>query len=515
MDYLTLSGNNIISARLPHDAEILYAPRPVAGIRKPDVPHAVAAAFQCPMGMPALGTLVDKSSRILIAFDDNCQPFPQTRRPDIREQALEALLPLLYANGVQKSNIQMLCAVALHRKMKQRELERMVGRHVMREFYPRQLENFDAEDRDNIVDLGETHEGEPVHVARSVVEADLVIYIDAVQIPLNGGHKSVAVGLGDYESIASHHNPAMTLESPHVMQPEGSRMHASIERISRVIQKHSRIMVMEAVMNNATYPPHVSHLGKAPDACGRLQRIARGVTPKLMAVTPEPIRKTILRGVHADYDPIEINAGDIDAVHARTLEILKTQMRVSAHRQFDTMVFGLADLSPYAVGARINPVLVISDVLGYVFNWFYNRPLVKKGGAVIILNPVFELFHPEYHVPYKKFYDEVLTVTTDPTEMRTAFEKNFARDPYLIECYRHRFAHHGFHPFTVWYWTTYALRYLSKVILVGPRTDAAAKRLGASWAPNLEHALSQAGEATGGHDVAAVTIPPFFYVELS
>jgi len=171
-------------------------------------------------------------------------------------------------------------------------------------------------------------------------------------------------------------------------------------------------------------------------------------------------------------------------------------------------------LSPYAVGARINPVLVVSDVLGYVFNWFYGRPLVRRGGAIIILNPVYEIFHREYHVAYRRFYDEVLAATSDPFEMQTLFQAKFARDPDLVECYRNRFAHHGFHPFTVWYWATYALKYLAKVILVGPPNDVAAKRLGVSWSPSLEHALGSAAETTGGRRVAALTIPPFFYSSL-
>ena len=89
-----------------------------------------------------------------------------------------------------------------------------------------------------------------------------------------------------------------------------------------------------------------------------------------------------------------------------------------------------------------------------------------------------------------------------------------SRDPDLIDAYRNRFAHHGFHPFTVWYWATYALKYLSKVILVGPPNDKAAKRLGVSWSPSLDHALGQAAESSGGDQVAGLTIPPFFYCKV-
>jgi hypothetical protein len=270
-------------------------------------------------------------------------------------------------------------------------------------------------------------------------------------------------------------------------------------------------MVMEASMNNATYPFHVRYLGKPASQCNLMERLLKNVTPAALKLVPEPVRKTILRSVRAAYDPIEINAGAIDPVHVRTMAAMKAQMHITVPQQYDAMVFGLPDLSPYAVGARINPVLVVSDVLGYVFNWFYDKPLVKRGGALIILNPVFEVFHEEYHTAYKKFYEEVLPVTTDPFEMQELFQEKYAHDPHLIDCYRHRFAHHGFHPFTVWYWATYALKYLSKVIVVGPKDDTATKHLGVSWAPSLDRALDEAREVTGGGRVAGLTIPPFFY----
>ena len=78
MKYLTYSGNNIIAAKLPDDANIFYAPDPIAGLGRRDVKQAVRRAFEKPLGMPPLKELVDASSKVLIAFDDNCQPFPPT-----------------------------------------------------------------------------------------------------------------------------------------------------------------------------------------------------------------------------------------------------------------------------------------------------------------------------------------------------------------------------------------------------------------------------------------------------
>lgn len=512
-NYLTYSGNSLVNVRLPDSSTVLYPPPASKGIAPGDIAAAVRQAFLEPVDMPPLAELVSSRSRVLIAFDDNCQPFPPTGRPEIRQRMLETLLPMLYEAGVDKKNLHLICAVALHRKMKRHELEFMVGKRIMEEFYPDQLTNFDAEAPEELAYLGETTEGEPVEVSRRVIESDLVIYLDTVQIPLNGGHKSVAVGLGSYRSIAAHHSPHMTKTSPHVMQPEGSHMHASIERISRVIGEHARIMVLEAAMNNRTYPTVVKHIGMRDADCNPLQLLVKKLTPPSLRLLPETARRRIFSSIKGEYAPVEIHAGTIDGVHPRTLAALDRQLRVEVPRQYDTLIFGLPDLSPYAIDARINPVLVLSDVLGYVFNWFYNKPLVRRGGSVILLNPVFEVFHPEYHVAYERFWNEVLPVTTDPVKMQERFQEEFALDETLREAYRHGFAHHGFHPFTVWYWATYALDYLSRVIIVGPKTDTAARRLGVDFARDVPSALEMARQHDRD-DIVAVTVPPFFYVNV-
>ena len=84
MRYLTYSGNNLIDVELPDDATVLYPPEAIPGIPKRSIPQALRAAVENPLGMPPLKELVGRDSRVLIAFDDNCQPFPPMQRPDIR-----------------------------------------------------------------------------------------------------------------------------------------------------------------------------------------------------------------------------------------------------------------------------------------------------------------------------------------------------------------------------------------------------------------------------------------------
>ena len=114
-------------AELPASARVYFPPPPLPGITDGDIPAAVRRAFENPLGMPPLRELVGRDSKLLIAFDDNCQPFPPTRKPDIRQLCLETLLGMLDSYGVQRRNITLMCAVALHRKMKPYELQAMVG----------------------------------------------------------------------------------------------------------------------------------------------------------------------------------------------------------------------------------------------------------------------------------------------------------------------------------------------------------------------------------------------------
>ena len=159
MKYLTYSGNNLVRAELPAGATVYYPPASLPGIQRPDIPAAVRRALENPLGMPPLRELVGPRSKVLIAFDDNCQPFPPMRQPDIREIVVGTVLELLDACGVPRQNVQLRCAVALHRKMKDHELEYMLGERIFREFHPHRLANFDAEDPEDVVavEIGRAH----------------------------------------------------------------------------------------------------------------------------------------------------------------------------------------------------------------------------------------------------------------------------------------------------------------------------------------------------------------------
>ena len=93
--------------------------------------------------------------------------------------------------------MHLIIANALHRRMTEAEMKRMVGAKIFDAFYPDRYYNHDAEDPDGMVELERTTHGEVVAINRRAVESDLLIYVNINLVPMDGGHKSVGTGPGE------------------------------------------------------------------------------------------------------------------------------------------------------------------------------------------------------------------------------------------------------------------------------------------------------------------------------
>ena len=153
------------------------------------------------------------------------------------------------------------------------------------------------------------------------------------------------------------------------------------------------------------------------------------------------------------------------------------QQGVAVEGQTDILTMGLPYISPYNVNSILNPILVACLGLGYFFNMYRGKPLVREGGVVIMSHPTPWAFNPVHHPSYIDFFEQVLSETTDPIEVAKGFEESFATDPWYIHLYRTGHAYHGVHPFYMWYWCAHALQHLGGVIIVGG-DPAAVHRLG-------------------------------------
>jgi nickel-dependent lactate racemase len=172
--------------------------------------------------------------RLTIAFDDVSLPLPPMEPPDNRQRVVEAVLDLAAAAGVD--DVVLIAALALHRRMTERELRHALGNRVYEAFAPHgRLLQHDAENPDELVYLGETDRGEDVEINRRAAESDLLVYVNINLVAMDGGHKSVATGLASYRSLRHHHNVRTMQRSRSFMDQEHSELHSSNWRMGRLI----------------------------------------------------------------------------------------------------------------------------------------------------------------------------------------------------------------------------------------------------------------------------------------
>ncbi len=153
-----------------------------------------------------------------------------------------------------------------------------------------------------------------------------------------------------------------------------------------------------------------------------------------------------------------VQAGEVEAVHAVTTDQRATTSSSSTvEGQTDILTMGLPYICPYNVNSIMNPILVMCLGLGYFFNLYRGKPLVREGGVVIMSHPTPWEFHPVHHPSYIDFFEQVLAETTDPLEIEKSSRSHFATDEWYRHLYRTSYAYHGVHPFYMWYWGAHAL----------------------------------------------------------
>src|SRR5205814_7352677 len=133
------------------------------------------------------------------------------------------------------------------------EIRRMVGDKVWDAYAPDRIYNHDACDPAGMVVLGRTGHDERVETNRRAAESDLVIYVNINLVPMDGGHKSVGVGLCGYESLKAHHTPKAIVESDSFMDPDRSALAHSVGRIGRVVDQHMKVFHIETALNNRMF----------------------------------------------------------------------------------------------------------------------------------------------------------------------------------------------------------------------------------------------------------------------
>ncbi len=152
------------------------------------------------------------------------------------------------------------------------EVRYIVGDRIFDAYWPDRLYNHDAEDPKGMKLVGTTDHGEVVELNRKAVESDLLIYVNLNLVPMDGGHKSVAVGLCGYKSLRAHHNPHVDARLPLVHGPDKSALATSVERMGRLVEKTLNVFHIETTINNRMFDRPLEFLHKNEDDCTGAER---------------------------------------------------------------------------------------------------------------------------------------------------------------------------------------------------------------------------------------------------
>ncbi|MBU1904209.1 MAG: DUF2088 domain-containing protein [Proteobacteria bacterium] len=436
-------GDRMIPVKLPDNVQ--SAPPGLSTTLPPvDNPEeTILRALQRPLGRPPLREIVKPNWRVTIAFDDPTVPC----FAPIWEPALKLVMEELERGGVKKSQITLLCANALHRKFTRRELAKIIGKDLVKDFGYR-LVCHDAEDFENLTYLGASESGYDVEINKLVTDSDLTVYINTVVWRgFNGGWKSICVGLASYRCIRWHHTPDSMS-----MSMEKNVMHEILNEMGALVEEKvgkERIFKIETVLAN-------------------------------------PLQ------VH------KVWSGGINETRKAALDLMRSHLqprREILEEKADIVLYGIPNWSPYASFSVMNPMLtLISTGLGYFGGVI--EAMGKPGCSVILASPCPDQWNHTHHPTHREIWDRILPTYRDPYEIIDLFEEDFSHRPEYIYKYRHCYGFHPMHGIM----TTYPLkrlRHASKVFVAGAERPSLIKHLGFEPTGTVEEAIEKARDIHG------------------
>ncbi|SDR86497.1 lactate racemase domain-containing protein [Microlunatus soli] len=438
-------GDGHLDAELPDDAIEIRAGQ--SGAEPDPLPDPVAAtreAVQNPVGMPRLDQLVGPRSKITIAFPDRVKGGVHDSAH--RRVAVPLLLDELERAGVSSRDVTLVCAIGLHRKNTEDEFAALLGDDTLSRLDPSQIVNHDAEDPDQMVDIGTSRHGDPVQMNRRLLDADLSIMLGHTSGNpyggYSGGYKMPATGLTSWRSIRSHHSPGTMQRPDFVPASTDSHFRHQLQAIGRA---------MEAAM-----PRPFFTVDAVLDAASRQLKVAAGAIAEVEQATwPTAGRRTelVLDGPPADV-----------------------------------LVVGMPRNFHYGNGMGSNPILMMQAAGSSISR---AKNALRADPVIIVASVCDGWFNDDEFPATVAVYDALQTV--DTAADLTRFEDEFSTRTDWVEAYRHGGAYHPFHAFSMAYMGGLAKINSRSVIIAGAQRPDLAHGMGAATAATVEEALADAG----------------------
>lgn len=413
----------------------------------PDPVRSTRDALLDPLGSPAIHDRVGPGSKVLIAFPDRVKG--GSHETAHRRVAIPLVLEELERAGVRDEDITLVCAIGLHRKNYWTEFRDYLGPEVAQRFRGARLVNHDAEDDDNIVYVGETEHADVVEVNRRVVEADLVVSIGhTTGNPYggySGGYKMPATGLTTWRSIRCHHSPSSIHGDDFVPISTDSHFRDQLRAIGQKIEGAMKapFFAVDAVLNG-------------------------------------------------DARQLAVSAGAIPEVEKATWPIARARTEVTVERPADVLVLGMPRSFHYGPGMGSNPILMMQAIGSSVAR---AAPALRPGFVVICASICDGWFNDEDFAPYEEVYERFQRAHRIPDMQR--YEEEICNRPEHVYGYRHAYAYHPFHAFSMLYVGGLAHKLARAVYIAGAKSPGHARGMGCIPMPDFSSALEHARRHVG------------------
>ncbi|MCL5950181.1 MAG: nickel-dependent lactate racemase [Chloroflexi bacterium] len=230
-------GKTSLSTEIP-DRNLMLVGWPKEPSMIPLIDDEIQGALDNPIGGPRIADIAGPGKRIVIISDDYTRPTP-TR------SILPALLARLSQAGVAKSDVTILVAGGIHRKMSEEDLIAKLGKEVVEQF---RIVLHDVDDKEKMVCLGRTSRGTPVWIDKEVVQADVKISIGTVEAHpyagFCGGAKIYAVASAGRESIYYNHGQLAASPDSWFGRTEGNPCWEDMVEFARMVKPDLGINVV-------------------------------------------------------------------------------------------------------------------------------------------------------------------------------------------------------------------------------------------------------------------------------
>ncbi|NOZ27814.1 MAG: DUF2088 domain-containing protein [Chloroflexi bacterium] len=190
----------------------------------PDIGLAgIERSFDAPIDAPPIEDVARGKRWVSIAVDDISRPAPAAR-------IMPSLMRRLERAGVDLDRVRVVLGTGTHRPMVKEDIIKKIGRAAAD-----RLDVYNNHPYGNVVDLGVSDRGTPVHVCRFFAEADLKIGVGSItphgSPGFGGGAKVVIPGVAGIDTIASIHQPGRLRGG--LIEVEHNEFRAEIEHIAR------------------------------------------------------------------------------------------------------------------------------------------------------------------------------------------------------------------------------------------------------------------------------------------